>query len=209
MRSIKAAALMTAGRYENTYCRCIIEQALRSLGIPLTVNIGVYYGQCMQEMMEDIVGTDCDVVLTVDGDSLISARNVQRILQLVTDGKDAVAAIQARRGQCQILGTAESSDGQLVKMKTAHFGLTGLSVEALRRVEKPYFAHFPDEQGGWGENKIDDDIHFWRQWERAGNALYVDPQTCIGHLEEMVAVVGEDGKVRHMYPKEWERESIG
>ena len=39
----KVAAIMTAARYENTYCRNYIEIALKELGIPLTVSGGVFY----------------------------------------------------------------------------------------------------------------------------------------------------------------------
>ncbi len=70
---------------------------------------------------------------------------------------------------------------------------------------KPWFWSTPGTNGDWEDNsgKIDDDIYFWRNWEKAGNSLYVDPNICIGHMEEMVAIHDQNLQVTHMYPKAW------
>ena len=82
-KSVKIAAVMTAARYENTYCRNYIEIALKYLGIPLTVSGGVYYGQCMQKMFTDLCARDCEYVVTVDGDSLFTSDHLQRLLSII------------------------------------------------------------------------------------------------------------------------------
>ena len=41
----KVAAFMTLPRYENVYCRNVIDAALREIGIPLQTAQGVFYGQ--------------------------------------------------------------------------------------------------------------------------------------------------------------------
>ncbi|MFN7318316.1 MAG: hypothetical protein ACK5S6_02290, partial [bacterium] len=55
VKQIKVKALMTAPRYENTWCRNQIEAVLKHMKITFEISLGVYYGQCMQMMMESSV----------------------------------------------------------------------------------------------------------------------------------------------------------
>lgn len=210
-KSLKVAAVMTAGRYENTYCRNYIELALKELGIPLTVSLGVYYGQCMQKMLTTLVESDCEYAVTVDGDSLFNSAQLQRMLSIVVQEEqiDALASMQVRRGMKTLLGTIGDGstsfqwDGYPVKVATAHFGLTVLDLKKLRAVKKPWFIPTPNENGDWEGNKTDDDVHFWMQWKAAGNSLYIDPGTRIGHMEEMIATFNDDMQPVHLYPADW------
>ena len=117
--------------------------------------------------------------------------------------------MQVRRGNKTILASLRGNSsievtGDPVQVSTAHFGLTVLDLRKLKNVEKPWFFSKPDENGEWGDARIDDDIWFWRQWEKAGNTLYLDPQTRIGHMEEMVVMVDpETFEAVHAYPAEW------
>lgn len=208
--TMRVAAVMTAARYENTYCRNHIEIALKALGIPLTVSGGVFYGQCMQKMLTDLCKADCEYVVTVDGDSVFTAAQLHRMLSIVRqeDDIDALAPMQVRRGMNTMLGSngldqSINWDGYPIKLKTAHFGLTVIDLAKLRNVRKPWFASIPNAQGEWEDDKIDDDVHFWVQWEKAGNSLYLDPGTRIGHLEEMVAHFDEQMQPTHSYPMDW------
>lgn len=90
-----------------------------------------------------------------------------------------------------------------MQVKTAHFGLTCLRLESLKKVSKPYFLPSPNENGDWTDGKTDDDVHFWQQWEKAGNTLFIDPGTRLGHLEEVVTVFDEQMQLRTFYPEEW------
>src|SRR5687767_14677854 len=137
-QAIKVAAIMTAPRYENTYARNQIERALKSIGIPLTVSGGVFYGQCMQMMLEQLVAVgDVDYAVTIDFDSLFTAKQLQRLLSLIieNDEIDAIAPMQVRRSKLAMLGTIPGGemvgetrqvvwDGKPIKGTTAHFGLT-------------------------------------------------------------------------------------
>ena len=79
-------------------------------------------------------------------------------------------------------------------------------MDRLKDVPKPWFNNQPDENGQWSENKIDDDIWFWKQWKEAGRTIFMDPGCRIGHMEEMVSQFEEvDGayKVVHYYQKDW------
>lgn len=209
-KEVRVSALMTAPRYEPVYARNFIEMALKATGIPLTVSGGVYYGQCMQIMLEDLVAKEIDYALTIDFDSMFTASHIQRLLNTIAsyDHIDAITAIQPKRGCGTILAAMEKEtslewDGLPVKVTSAHFGLTVIDIKKLAGLPKPWFVSQPDTNGSWGEEKLDDDVWFWKQWEDAGNSIYVDPGCRLGHLEEMVTVYDEQMQLQHMYPKDW------
>jgi hypothetical protein len=212
---VKVKAMMTAGRYENTFCRNVIDHSMRALGIPLEVSIGVFYGQCMQMMFERACKEDADYIITVDGDSLFKPKQLQRLLSIIAqEGMEALCAMQLRRGKPHALATIEGQNsavwnGYPIQVTTAHFGLTVLSVNALREVAKPWFFCQADENGEWGDNKIDSDIWFWKNWKEAGHRVFIDPGTCIGHMEEMVSIYDADYNPIHMYPNDWITGDVG
>lgn len=209
--NVKVAAVMTAARYENTWARNQIERALKILGIPLTVSGGVYYGQCMQRMLESLCKTDCDFAITIDGDSIFTAGQLQRLISIVAKESqiDALCGLQLRRGKADLLGTAEGQrsldwNGYPLKITTAHFGLTVIRIDKLRTTPKPWFAAKPNPDGEWTGEKTDDDVWFWLQWQKAGNSVFMDPGVRIGHLEEMIATCDENMKPLHVYPADWD-----
>jgi hypothetical protein len=215
---VNVAAVMTAARYENVWARNTIERSLRALSIPLTVSGGVYYGQCMQMMLEAMVESGkVDYVVTVDGDTIFRPDQLQRLISIINqqDEIDAITGLQIRRGKPTLLGTIHGGvktgedevkityDGTPLRAKTAHFGLTVIDVKKLASVAKPWFVATPNADGRWEGDKIDDDVWFWLQWERAGNSVYIDPGTRLGHLEEMVVMHDEQLNPVHIYPKDW------
>lgn len=217
--TVKVAAVMTAPRYGNNYARNQIERALHSVNVPLTVSGGVYYGQCMQLMLDEIVKHGgVDYAITVDFDSLFTAKDVRRLIRWMIERPDihAITGLQVRRGKPSLLGTVDHGnlvnegereilwDGLPIRATTAHFGLTVINLEKLAGVEKPWFVSTPDANGDWSEQKTDDDVHFWLQWGKAGNSVYLDPGVRLGHLEEMVAIHDENMNPIHIYPREWE-----
>ena len=220
-KRIKAAAIMTAARYECTAARNYIEIALKRLGIPLTVSGGVFYGQCMQKMLEQLVATDCEYAITIDGDTLFTAPQLQRLLSIISQEEqiDAITGIQVRRNKLTMLGTVHGGkkvdddfqqvdwNGYPLKARTAHFGLTVIDLQKLRSVAKPWFCATPNAKGEWEDDKIDDDVHFWLQWEKAGNSIYIDPGVRLGHLEEMIAVFDENMQPQHMYVNDWAKQN--
>jgi len=222
-KEMRVSAFMTAPRYENVWVRNVIQHSLGQLKIPLAVSGGVYYGQCMQRMLEDAIRKDTEFALTVDGDSVFTADNVMRLMGLMAgdDSIDAIAAMQCRRGRPEPLmitglPTIELPDGtkgiewtgEPIKCKTAHFGLTVIRLDRLKDVPKPWFWSKPDADGSWNTDKIDDDIWFWKQWNEAGRTLFVDPGCSIGHLEEVVTVFDEEMQVKQLYPEQWRDANI-
>jgi hypothetical protein len=209
-KEAKVSAVMTCGRYEAVFARSMIEAALREVGIGLMYSQGVFYGQCMQKMLSDVVDIGADIVLTIDGDSIFKAEHIRRLLNLIVndDEIDALASLQVRRGIKDALGfhkgkTSIEWNGSPVQLTSAHFGLTALKVDKLRNVKKPWFFAQPDPDGDWTKDRIDDDIWFWKQWEEAGNTLFLDPGCRIGHLEEMVATFDDNLNPVHVYPGDW------
>lgn len=209
-RNVKVSAVMTAPRHEIVLARNWIEKAMKRIGIPMTISGGVFYGQCMQKMFVDLVEQDIDYVLTVDFDSMFTAKHVQRLLDIIshTEGVDAIAAIQPKRGDGTILAARDKEeqlkwDGAPVQVKSAHFGLTVIDIQKLKTVPKPWFWAHPNADGDWEGTKIDDDVWFWKQWHEAGLKVFIDPGCRLGHLEEMVTVYDSQMHPVHLYPREW------
>ena len=209
---IKIAAMMSVPRYGSLNARGIIDMALRPFKIPLRISTGVFWGQCMQRMFQAAVDENLDWILTIDYDSLFTDKQVSDLM--VTFGRnphiDALAALQCRRhgehplmiiaGQAQTVVT-----GAPIKVDTAHFGLTLIRVEALRKMNKPWFHSITDKSGGWGDGRVDDDIYFWHRWRDAGLSLYVDPACAIGHEEECVSYLDDDMRVQRCAVHEWRK----
>ena len=208
---MKVCCLMTAPRYTATFARNTIDTSLRAIGIPLTCSGGVFYGQCMQRMMEEVLEqNEANIIITVDSDTVIVPRDVKQLLNRMAACPeiDALAALQSRRGMRYPLFTMGSNtearfEGKPVQVTTAHFGLTAIRVDSLRKIQRPYFVGKPNAEGTWGDGRIDDDIWFWQQWREAGNTVHVDPNVSIGHYEEVVAYFDEAGQHQFAYPMDY------
>lgn len=210
VEDIKIAALMSTPRFGPLTARGVIEAALRPFNIPLNTFGGVFWGQCMQRALETYVDEGLDWVLTIDYDSLFTAQHLDRLIGTFGSHPeiDALAALQCRRGSLYPLMTIKGEkgtevNGDPIQVTTAHFGMTLIRLDALKCIPKPWFKTQPDEGGGYGDERLDDDIWFWHQWREAGKSLYVAPNVSIGHLEETVAVFDEHMQASHIYVKDW------
>jgi hypothetical protein len=203
--------MMTSPRYINCLCRDYIDAAFVAAKVPLQNSQGVFYGQCMQRMMQTAVERGVDIAVVCDGDSLFTSDDIMRLLQTLesNDHIDALASMQIRRGNKTMLASIKGQStaevrGEPLQVSTAHFGLTAIDMRKLKGVPLPWFWSKPDDNNEWGDMRIDDDIWFWKQWEAAGNTVYLDPQTRIGHMEEMVVMVDPVSyEAVHAYPNEW------
>ena len=211
---VKVAAFMTAPRYESTWCRNMIETAVKDAGIPLVVSQGVFYGQCMQNMLHDAITAGVELAITVDFDSIFTGDDLKYLInQMATRKWDALASLQSRRSMPYPLFTKGKDgfiefEGEPLEVSTAHFGLTGILLDKLADVPKPWFHSSPGPDGCWGEGKVDDDICFWRAWSEAGLKVWVDPNLSIGHVEEMVSLFDPTGKHTFQYPNDWFEQNI-
>lgn len=215
--TVKVGAYLTLPRYEAVAARTVITEALKPHKLDLTTTQGVFWGQCMQRMFQDAVDKGIDWILSLDSDSLFTAKQLSQLMQIMAANPhiDALAALQCRRGGKYPLLTTGTGiqdehvevDGRPIKVTTAHFGLTLIRVESLKQVAKPWFKAEPSADGDWNDDRLDDDIWFWHQWRLAGKTIYVAPSVSIGHLEETVAVFDEHMQGKHIYMHEWRKDN--
>jgi hypothetical protein len=212
---LKVVGVMTLPRYSLTLTRNHIDRAFNRLGVGIRIKQGVFYGQCMQELLLDAVADGADYAITIDFDSLFGSKHIQRLLSVCVANPhiDALASMQARRGMKYPLFTCYGQEvvtfeGEPLKVSTAHFGLTAIKLEAVKRCPLPLFQGHPGSDGKYGDDRTDDDIWFWRQWEKAGNTVYVDSGCSIGHAEEMIAYYDTEGQHQFMYPQQFIEEHV-
>jgi len=208
---VKVQAIMSVPRVGwNDSWSCIID-ALHPFRIPVQQFNGVFWGQCMQRALEQAVDAGIDWLLAIDFDSMFHAKHVDKLMHVMGTRKDidAVCALQVRRGDVETAlmtkkgETSVMTDGNPIKVDSGHFGLTMIRVSALADIPKPWFISKPDDNGGWEDGRLDDDVWFWHQWREAGKTLYVDPTCRIGHLQLMVSELGPDMQPRHLHVKQW------
>lgn len=207
---IKIAAVMSVPRVGwNDHWGCVFS-ALRAFNIPIRKGTGPFWGQCMQRMYQECLNDGLDWILSIDYDTVFTAKNLDRLMGLFGSNPhiDALAAMQVRRHGCTPLMSIKGKGGievgeEPVKVDTAHFGLTLVRVEALKDLPKPWFCPTPDKNGDWGDGRTDDDIHFWRQFAKAGKTVYIAPNVGVGHLQLMVSDLDENFEVRHTFVPDW------
>ncbi len=193
-------------------------RALSPLNIQMNTMSGAFWDQCMQTLFEQAVGAGVDWILSIDYDSLFSAKHVDRLIGHLGENShiDAIAALQCRRAKAYPLCTIKGKNrlefgGGPQQVDTAHFGLTLIRTEDLKQVPRPWFHGQPGKDGSWTHwSRLDADIYFWHKWREAGKTVFVAPDVSIGHLELMVAEFDEHGDPRHVRVNEWiNREGCG
>jgi hypothetical protein len=216
---IKVAAVMSTPRLgftDNFFC---VSQALAPNGIAPTKVTGAFWGQCLQRSMETVV-EDHDVILTIDYDTIFNARTVKALLALMMhSGVDAIAPLQTKRESNAVMLALHGStqdekttvdrswfEKKVQRAETAHFGLTFLRTEALRKMPKPWFLASANEQGEFTGGHIDEDIYFWKQWAKVGNTLGIATNISVGHAELMItwpSIENASGKVQQHTSDYW------
>jgi hypothetical protein len=214
-KEIKIAAVMTLPRVSWSDSWGCVYNVCSSFGFPVFTTPGVFWHACFQNLFEGRVEAGCDWILTIDYDSMFTRHHVGRLIERVIANPhiDALAALQCRRGteETPLMGIKSKKAGDRVELTneplavdTAHFGLTMVSCEKLRRLPKPWFQGLPDSQGSWeGDDRTDADIYFWRKWRDAGFTVCVDPDVSIGHLQLMVSEFDEHGRPKHSHVEFW------
>lgn len=216
---IKVAAVMSTPRLgftDNFFC---VSSALAPHGISPIKVTGAFWGQCLQRAMEQVVDTH-DVILTIDYDTVFSAKTVEALLALLLhSGYDAIAPLQTKREANAVMFALAGSnsdekttvDGDFFKkvvqpVETAHFGLTFIRTESLKKMKKPWFVASANNDGGWDGGHIDEDISFWKKFAASGNKLGLATHVSVGHAELMVtwpSRTAESGKVQQHTTEYW------
>jgi hypothetical protein len=186
-------------------------QALMPLGIRPTLGQGALWGQVLQRCMEQFIDST-EYILTTDFDSFWDRQTVEHLVGLAMAFQcDALAPLQVKREDGRPMftlpGTLDNPPPggkteldmswfaePVQEVDSAHFGCTLISTKALKRTLKPWFQDHPNDQGEYNAGRIDADIHFWRQFRKSGNRVYVTPRVSIGHGEFVVVWPGKDLK---------------
>lgn len=219
-RTVNVKAVMSVPRLgfmDNFDCAF---KALSPLGIPLTHVKGAYWGQVLTSGIEMVMAGGAEIVVTIDYDTIYEKRHILTMLELMVACPeiDALAPIQTARWDARPLWKLPEKDGKpqtLIAMDTlrqdimpadhAHFGLTMIRAEALRRMPKPWFHATPAPDGGWGEGRVDADIGFWRQWKAAGNRLFIANRVAVGHAELVIRWPDKELGAALQYPSDFSK----
>jgi len=196
-----AMSVPRLGFMDNFFC-CM--EACIPCNVKLRKHGGAFWGQSMTRVFERIIEEDNpDAILTIDYDSVFKPNHLARLMQtmMLYPEIDALAPIQSSRHLPTALFTVHGTEGEnspalprtkleadTIKVATAHFGLTLIRTESLKKMDKPWFHSVPSPNGTWHDDDghADEDINFWRKWEAAGNTLHLANRVAIGHAELMV-----------------------
>ncbi len=198
-------------------------QALVPLGIAPEYGGGAFWCQSLDCMLRRHLDDGTEFILTMDYDTLFERRDIEELHRLMTacPDLDAVAALQMRREGStplwfpwvataaakaeKILMDANLRETDLMRVATAHFGLTIIRVSSLRKLPEPWFAPQPNADGMWTEGRLDADISFWHAWKEAGLSLWSANRVRIGHLQLMATWPGAGMQPVHQYVSDWQK----
>lgn len=202
---------------DNMFCAM---RTLAATGISAIRKSGVFWGQALQGCFELTIDT-APYILTIDYDSVFKPEDVVALYRVMEQHPeaDAVCSIQSGRERTTPLMTVSGADGKnraildpeemandLLELRTGHFGLTMLRTSSLRKLGKPWFMHKPDQDGGWGDGRVDDDIYFWLKWREAGLRLFQANRIVVGHAQMVISWPDRHLETIHQYAPQWESE---
>ena len=180
---------------DNMFCAI---KAFGKIGIPFRRGTGVFWGQVLTRLMELHQNDGTEYIITVDYDTWFKEEHVLRLLQLMQENPevDAIVPLQIKRedevAMFSVIDTDTAGikkvpvtelDEELVPICNGHFGLTIFRVSAFEGLKKPWFHAHPNEDGEWGEGRIDEDIHFWHNFHQCGKVACLAPEISIGHIQ--------------------------
>ena len=183
------------GFQDNMFC---IFESLMPLHIPIMKVQGAFWGQCLERGIQTQIDAGLDAILTIDYDTLFKPEDVGWMIKIMKDHPeiDIIVPVHVGRSGMHALMTMKSKTGQvmtqvpreefkkdLVKIASGHFGLTLIRTSAIMKMPHPWFLGQPNVEGQWGTGRIDDDIYFWKQAEKAGLNVYAANRIVVGHLE--------------------------
>jgi predicted SAM-dependent methyltransferase len=217
-RPVNITAVISVPRLGiNANWHCTI-QALIALGIKVQMVEGVFWGQCLTRGIEAALLDGADVIVTIDYDSVFSTAQLAQLIGLLYDHTeyDCLVPVEMKREAAEVLWQSSGDNDYskpITPILTGHFGLTVFDARAFANLPKPWFLAQPDEDGGWGEGKIDEDIYFWRNWGKAGMKVGLANDVRIGHLEFMISWCTKDMRIQRQsvndYRKHGQPENCG
>lgn len=215
--SPKVVALMSCPRLGWTDTFGCVHDVMAPLGIPVVRHSGVFWGQSLTRLLEESVDRGIEFVITVDYDSIFTKQHVMELVRLIStdDSVDAIVPVQVRRESNHSMFTImrggelvgechwEEFNKPLTKIATGHFGLTIIRTSSLSRLEKPWFKSYPDPDGSWRAQHIDEDIGFWLNAMASGWNVYLANGVRVGHLQNVIAWPRGDFTPQFQYISGW------
>lgn len=187
-KPVKITAVISVPRLGfNTTWASIIRSML-ALQIHVEMVEGVFWGQCLTRGIEKAIAGGAEIILTIDYDSIFDVQHVIKMCQLLADTEDfdVLVPVQIKRECDELLfsskGVADISR-EIIPIKAGHFGLTVFDSAIFSRLPKPWFWGQPNKHGDWGDGRVDDDMWFWKQCEKAGINVGLAQNVRLGHLE--------------------------
>lgn len=161
------------------------------------------------EWFDPASGEVADFILTADYDSYCVPPDLHEMIKILAQNPevDCLVPMQMKRGTphgkhellCRTAGPANMTNA-LVPIIRGHFGFTLFRREFFEGLDKPWFKDIPDEEGEWGDGRVDADIYFWDQAIEKGKSVALSTKVLIGHGEEVIAwpiVIG--GRIEKYY----------
>jgi hypothetical protein len=220
--SAKIVAVMSAPRLGFVNNLMIAARTLVPLGIQIEVGYGVFWSQILSRIIEEQIAKGIEWIVTLDYDSYYLKDHFLAILQLMAEYPevDAIMPIQVKREEDTLLAGVNDAakanceyeaNVDLIEVDRGHFGLTCFRLASFAKLKKPWFVAVPNENGDWGEGRLDDDMYFWKNWRESGLKLCLAPKVSIGHMQLMITwpgVLEIGSKPYHQYLSNVDKEGI-
>lgn len=211
----KTAAIMTCRRLGFMHNMFSATDVAHARGLKFEKVEGVYWGQCMTRLMERHLDDGTELLLTIDYDTVFSVRQFDALVRLMVEHPeaDAIAPLQMKRDGSRLLWTLCDDDGlplpqnlplkhfdaDLIRARDAHFGCTLIRTAAIRKMARPWFCELPDNDGRWGEDRVDSDLFFWEQFFCADCNLFIASHVSVGHEQSVVTWPDQYFKPFHQF----------
>ncbi len=206
----KIGAVMSMPRLcfaDNMFCAM---QAILPMGIKLRRGMGVFWGQVLSRLWQELIDEGMEYILVIDYDTWFTREQFLYMCWMMHEHPDvdALAPLQIKReDELPMLGVVKSEDvppgvtktrtsikqfmHPLTEVVTAHFGLTLIRTSALKKLSKPWIIPVPNKDGEWGENRLDEDIYFWNHFHDEGFKACIANDVGIGHLQLLATFPGK------------------
>ena len=197
--------------------------ALAACGIPMRRVYGAFWQKSLTLALESVIEQGHEFAIVTDYDSTFDPEDALRLVEILKahPRAGAVAAVQVQRGFDNALLKMMDADGQprrdvrmdefradLTEVGMTHFGLTALRLDAVASMERPWLKFDFDENGSYGPESIDPDVHFWNAMRKAGWKLYQHNRTIIGHMQLMRSWPGQNFAPVHQYPDDYAKHGL-
>jgi hypothetical protein len=204
----------------NVHYGCQLE-ALSPFGVPVRQCYGPFWGQVLTQGILGILDQDVDYILTMDYDTLFTAKHVADLVSLALANPDVdviIPCLCKREGNGLCAHTKEQDatkpgvnlNDDLFPIQLGHFGLTLFKVSMFDRLQRPWFMATPDKDGHWGEGHIDADMNFWLNCEASGIKVMLARHVRVGHIEYMATIPNAEDprKTDYVHVGEWRKWAV-